>query len=481
MSQPSSRPGSRVTVTIPAEFNDITDARAALAAGAISARELVSAALKGAYRLQPVLNCFVEIEEASALAAADEADRRRSAKLPVRALDGIPFGYKDMYYRAGRVCGCGSKIRATWAPDCTATVVTRLEAEGVAPLGRLHMTEFAGGPTGHNEHLGPCRNPWNTTRITGGSSSGSGSALAAGLVLGALGSDTGGSLRLPAALCGVNALFPTRGRISRYGAMPLAPSMDVVGPMARSIRDCALLFRLMAGPDPMDPTTSAGGAARSLPDGSLRGVRVGVADPVPGPRLTLGNQAVYDRVLRQLEAEGAIVVPLSLPFIDEALSLGGIVTRSETAAAHARWFTSRPGDYGRILRFRIGVGLSISARDYLDALALRVRLAREFEAEVFSRCDFLMLPTFFQGAPDLDSLEPNDQNLETVWAGVGDLTRPFNYLGLPAVQMPCGFDDQGLPLGMQWLGRPYDDERLLAWGAGYQALTDWHRRRAQLS
>jgi aspartyl-tRNA(Asn)/glutamyl-tRNA(Gln) amidotransferase subunit A len=467
-------------VTIPAEFNDITDARAALAAGVISARELVAAALQGARRLQPQLNCFVDIEEASALAAADRADHRRAQGLPVGALDGIPFGYKDMYYRAGRICGCGSKIRANWVPDLTATVVTRIEAEGAAPLGRLHMTEFAGGPTGHNEHLGPCHNPWNTERITGGSSSGSGSALGAGLVLGALGSDTGGSLRLPAAMCGVNALFPTRGRISRHGAMPLAPSMDVVGPMARSLRDCALLFRLMAGPDPMDPTTSPAGAARALPDGSLRGVRIGVADPIPGPALGADHRAVYEATLRLLETEGAIVVPIALPWIDEALALGGVVTRSETAAAHARWHASQPEDYGRILRFRIGVGLSIAARDYLDALALRVRLARDFEAQVFGRCDLLMLPTYFQGAPSIASLEPNDDNLETVWAGVGDLTRPFNYLGLPAVQMPCGFDSDGMPLGMQWLGRPYDDERLLAWGGRFQAITDWHRRRPLL-
>lgn len=464
-------------MTIPAEFNDLTEARAALAAGTISARELVAAALQGARRLQPLLNCFVKIEEASALAAADRADHRCARGLPARALDGVPFGYKDMYYRAGRICGCGSRIRASWVPDQTATVVTRIEAEGAVPLGRLHMTEFAGGPTGHNEHLGPCRNPWNPDRITGGSSSGPGSALGAGLVLGALGSDTGGSLRLPAAMCGVNALFPTRGRVSRHGAMPLAPSMDVVGPMARSLRDCALLFRLMAGPDPLDPTTTPGGAARPLPDGALRGVRVGVADPIPGPALTAGNRAVFEAAHRVLEAEGAIVVPVVLPWIDEALALGGIVTRSETAAAHARWYAIQPGDYGRILRFRIGVGLSISARDYLDALALRVRLARDFAAQVFERCDLLMLPTYFQGAPSIASLEPNDDNLETVWAGVGDLTRPFNYLGLPAVQMPCGFDLDGMPLGMQWLGRPYDDERLLAWGSRFQAITDWHRRR----
>jgi aspartyl-tRNA(Asn)/glutamyl-tRNA(Gln) amidotransferase subunit A len=461
-------------------FDDIVDARAALDRGELSARELVQAHLVRSSHLQPQLNCFVEIEAESALAAADEADRRRARGEPPLALDGIPFGFKDMYYRAGHPCGCGSRIRANWVPDVTATVVERLAAQGIANLGRLHMTEFAGGPTGHNEHLGPCRNPWNTARITCGSSSGSGSALGAGLVLGALGSDTGGSLRLPAAMCGVSTLFPTRGRVSRFGAMPLAPSMDVVGPMARSLRDCAILFGLMAGPDPLDPTSAACGAMHALPEVKLKGLRVGVPERMPGPAPEPANQAVFDQHMRHLESCGAIVVPVRLIGIDEALSLGSLITRVEMATAHRDDFATRPADYGRIMRFRLGVGRSIAAVDYLDALNLRARIAQRLVAEVFGQCDLLCLPTFWQGAPTIASLDPTDDNLESVWAKISDYTRPFNYLGLPAVQLPCGFDGEGMPLGIQWLGRPYDDERLLALGIAWQSLTDWHRRRPAL-
>jgi aspartyl-tRNA(Asn)/glutamyl-tRNA(Gln) amidotransferase subunit A len=459
------------------EVNDMTEAREALDQGRVSARELAQAHLDRARRLQPALNCFVEIEAESALAAADASDRRRAQGLRPRPLEGIPFGFKDMYYRAGRTCGCGSRIRADWVPDVTATVADRLMQQGIVTLGRLHMTEFAGGPTGHNEHLGPCRNPWNTERITGGSSSGCGAALAAGIVLGALGSDTGGSVRLPAAMCGVSALFPTRGRISRFGVMPLATSMDVVGPMARSLRDCATLFQVIAGPDPRDPTTATAGAVRPLPQLSLRGLRVGVPDRLPGPAPDGPARVVFDAHLRKLESCGAVVVPVALQRIPEILNLGSIVTRVEMASAHAQWFASRPQDYGRMMRFRLGVGRSIAAVDYLDALNLRVHIARQFEADVFSQCDLLCLPSFWQGAPSIASLEPADDNLESVWTHVGDYTRPFNYLGLPAVQLPCGFDADGMPLGVQWLGRPYDDERLLAAGIAWQSVTDWHRRR----
>lgn len=459
------------------EFDDIAAARDALAHGHLSSRQLVVAALDRAERLQGLLNCFVAIEADAALAAADAADRRRTAGERALPLDGIPFGFKDMFYRAGRPCGCGSSIRRDWVPDKTATIVERVLAAGAAPLGRLHMTEFAAGPTGHNEHLGPCRNPWNPQRITGGSSSGPGAALAAGIVLGALGSDTGGSLRLPAAMCGVSALFATRGRISRHGAMPLSPSMDVVGPMARSVRDCRLLFELLAGPDPRDATTTAHGAARPHVARSLAGVRIGVPHTAFAPAPRENDRVVFDRCLDAMRAAGAQTVAVELPYMAEALALGATITRAESAAAHAGWLEQRPESYGRMLRFRLKVGLAIPARDYIDAQALRGRLAQAFEDAVFTRCDVLHLPAYWQGAPSIAELEPNDDNLETIWAQIGDWTRPFNYLGCPAVALPCGFTDDGMPLGIQLVGRPYDDEFLLALAEHYQSITAWHRMR----
>lgn len=456
-------------------FADLTEAAAALEARRISATELAALHLDRAAALNPGLNAFVEIEAEAAMDAARASDARRARGEARGVLDGVPFGYKDLFYRAGRVCGCGSRIRAAWVADTTATVVTRLEAAGIVPLGRLHMTEFAAGPTGLNEHLGPCRNPWDTTRITGGSSSGSGAALAARMVLGALGSDTGGSVRLPAAMCGVSALFPTRGRISRAGVAPLAPSMDTAGPMAVSVRDLVPIFAAMAGPDPADGWVLPDSAARAIPAGDLRGLRIGIATNPWAPGPTPGMQQALEAAWDVLRAAGATIVPIAVPLMPEALSLGASITRAEMAAAHGRWFAEDPGAYGRILRFRLGVGMQVPAVQYIDAQSLRGRVAARFVAEVFDRVDVLALPGFGGAAPRIADLEPTEDNIETVWAAIGDWTRPFNYLGVPAVSVPCGFDE-GMPVGLQFVGRHFDDERLLALGMRWQELTDWHRR-----
>ena len=467
-------------MSVPAPFMDLTEAAGALAARRISARELTQIHLDRAAGIDTQLNAFVALEPESALAAAEASDARRARGASFGVLDGVPFGYKDLFYRAGRVCGCGSRIRANWVPDTTATVVTRLEAQGVVPMGRLHMTEFAAGPTGLNEHLGPCRNPWDTTRIPGGSSSGAGAALAARLVLGALGSDTGGSVRLPAAMCGVSALYPTRGRISRAGVAPLAPSMDTAGPMATSVRDLVPMFAAMAGPDEADGWTLPNSAARPLPVASFRGLRVGVATNPWAPGPTPAMQAALDVAWDTMRAAGATIVPLSVPLMAEALALGAAITRSEMASAHARWFAEDPGAYGRILRFRLGVGMQVPAVQYIDAQSLRGRIAARFVSEVFERVDVLAVPGFGGAAPAIADLEPTEANVETVWAAIGDWTRPFNYLGTPALSLPCGFE-AGLPLGLQLVGRHFDDERLLALGVQWQEMTAWHRQAPPIS
>jgi aspartyl-tRNA(Asn)/glutamyl-tRNA(Gln) amidotransferase subunit A len=455
-------------------FVDLTEAAEALAARRISARALATMHLDRAAALNPRLNAFVAIEREEALSAADASDARRARGTTLGVLDGVPFGYKDLFYRAGQVCGCGSRIRAEWIPDVTATVVTRLEQAGVVPLGRLHMTEFAAGPTGLNEHLGPCRNPWDTDRIPGGSSSGAGAALASRLVLGALGSDTGGSVRLPAAMCGISALFPTRGRVSRAGVAPLAPSMDTAGPMAASARDLVPLFTTIAGPDPADGWVLADSAARDLPPVSFRGLRVGIATNPWAPGPTPGMQQALEAAWAAMREAGAIIVPIEVPLMPEALALGAAITRAEMAAAHARWFAEDPGAYGRILRFRLGVGMQVPAVQYIDAQSLRGRVAARF-TDVFDRVDVLAVPGFGGAAPRIADLEPTEDNVETVWAAIGDWTRPFNYLGVPAVSLPCGFDN-GMPVGLQFIGRHFDDERLLALGIRWQEMTDWHRR-----
>jgi aspartyl-tRNA(Asn)/glutamyl-tRNA(Gln) amidotransferase subunit A len=232
---------------------DLVGAAEAVRRGDVSSRELVSACVARIERLQPRLNCFIEVEAEAALAAADRADAERVRGGAKGRLHGVPLAHKDMFYRSGVRCTCGSTIRKNFRADTTATVLSRLDAEGAITLGALNMVQFAAGGTGHNGTFGDCRNPWNTDYSPGGSSSGSGTAVAARLVYGSLGSDTGGSVRLPAAMCGVVGLKPTRGRISCHGIMPRSWTTDVVGPLTRTARDCARLLTVLAGPDPMDP------------------------------------------------------------------------------------------------------------------------------------------------------------------------------------------------------------------------------------
>ncbi len=265
----------------------LREAASAIAQGRLHAEALVEACLDRIERWQPALNCFIRITAEAARKQARAADRAVKAGHPLPPLHGVPLAHKDMFYRAGEICTCGAKIRADFIPDHTATVLSRLDAAGGIELGRLNMAEFAIGPTGHNDHFGRCRNPWNLEHITGGSSSGSGAAVAAGLVFGALGSDTGGSVRLPAAACGVVGIKPTLGRVSRYGAMPLSYSFDCIGVLARSVGDCARLLSVIAGADANDGMSSS----RPVPDyergldeaatpGSLAGRRDRRARPI---------------------------------------------------------------------------------------------------------------------------------------------------------------------------------------------------------
>ncbi|MFZ2059156.1 MAG: amidase, partial [Acidimicrobiales bacterium] len=263
----------------------LREAALAISQSQLRAEALVEACLDRIARLQPALNCFIRVTAEAARAEARAADASIKAGRTLGPLVGIPLAHKDMFYRAGEACSCGSKIRTDFVPDHTATVLTRLDAAGAIELGRLNMAEFAMGPTGHNDNFGRCRNPWNLHHITGGSSSGSGAAVAGHLVFGALGSDTGGSVRLPAAACGTVGIKPTLGRVSRYGTMPLSHSLDCIGVLARNVGDCARLLSVIAGADAHDGMSSGHPVSdyeRGLDDAAdpnaLAGVTVGVPD-----------------------------------------------------------------------------------------------------------------------------------------------------------------------------------------------------------
>ena len=313
------------------------------------------------------------IEADEALAAADAADAALAKGKSAGVLHGVPLAHKDMYYDEGHVVTCGSKIRKDFVATTTATALQRLKDAGTVRLGSLQMVEFAYGPTGHNPHYGPVHNPWNVDHITGGSSSGSGSAVAARLTFAALGSDTGGSIRLPAHFCGVTGLKTTVGRVSRAGAMPLSQSLDTVGPLAQSAEDCALLLGLMAGADPADPTAITG----PLPDymaatrQSIKGLTIGVPTAFYVDDLDPDVARILDETLAVLKREGANIVQVELPEQRQLTAACQFVLTTEAAAFHRRWMIEREADYGAQVLMRLRNGLAVSGVSYLEAMRWR--------------------------------------------------------------------------------------------------------------
>ena len=459
------------------------------AVDAVRRRETTSTALLAAClaRLDAAeaqVNATIWIDREGAARDAAVADAAVAAGGAPGRLHGLPLAHKDMYYQAGRPCTCGSLIRRDFVPDVTATVIERMAADGAYAYAGLNMAEFAQNPTGHNAHYGDCHNPWNLPYITGGSSSGSGAAVAARFTYAALGSDTGGSIRLPASACGVTGLKPTQTRVSRAGVMPLSFSTDNVGPLARTARDCARVMSVIAGHDPRDPTS----AAEPVPDyeaaldGDLRGLRVGV----PTTYFSDGaDAAVLDAIeaaLAVLAGRGAAVVRLPLPMMDAVSAYGGIISRVEGAAIHAQWMRDRPGDYNVHLSARLYPGYAIPGPYYVEALSRRGPVLMAFAREVFGQVDVLVTPTIKTVLPTLAAtdIDRGPPGTEVRFMAVSANTRPFNYLGLPAISVPCGFDPNGCPIGLQIAGRPFAEARVLQVADAYQRDTDWHAREPAL-
>ena len=458
----------------------LTEAADAVARREITATALLDACLAEIDAHEDTVNATIWIDREGAHEAAAAADKQVAAGVTLGKLHGIPLAHKDMYYQAGKVSTCGSMIRGEWVAERTATVLERLHDAGSITFGGLNMAEFAQNPTGHNRHHGDCHNPWNPPFITGGSSSGSGAAVAARFTFAALGSDTGGSIRLPASACGVVGLKPTQTRISRAGVMPLSFSHDNVGPLTRTVRDCARVTGLIAGHDPADPTS----AAEPVPDyeaaltGDLRGMRVGL---VTNAALKGSDEAVVAAIAeaaRVLEGRGATVVPVELPYMDAVAAYGGIVSRCEGATIHSRWMRERPQDYAVHLSARMYAGFAIPAVYYVEALSARGPMLRAVVGEAFANVDVLVLPTIPTVLPTLaeTDIDQGPPGTETRFLAVSHNTRPFNYLGLPALSVPCGLDPNGCPIGLQIVGRPFAEARVLTVGDAYQRDTDWHSR-----
>jgi len=457
----------------------MTEAADAVARGEVTATALTEGCLARIAAHDGKVNSVIRLDRASALEQAAAVDAARKAGKALGPLGGVPMMHKDMYYRAGKVSTCGSKIRRDFVPKVTATVLEKLDAAGAIDMGTLNMAEFAQNPTGHNAHFGHCHNPWAHGYCTGGSSSGSGAGIAARFFYGALGSDTGGSIRLPATICGVTGLKGTQTRVSRAGVMPLSFSADNVGPLVQTARDAARFMRIISGHDPRDATS----AREAVPDyeAALTGDLRGISIAVPQEYFFDGADDVvvkaFDAALDAMRDRGATITRLSCPSLRAIAAFTALVSRSEAAAIHAAWMRERAGDYSIHLSSRLYGGYPIPAHLYIEALSRRGPLLRQFCAEAMTGHHIVATPALRTRVPtlaetDIDADAANWSRFMAVSAN----TRPFNYLGLPTISVPCGFDDGGLPIGLQLAARPFAEARVLAVADAFQRVTDWHKR-----
>jgi aspartyl-tRNA(Asn)/glutamyl-tRNA(Gln) amidotransferase subunit A len=458
----------------------LTALAAAIAERKISAVEATRACLDRIARLDGRLHAFITLDADGALARARALDADLGSGRRWGPLHGVPLAYKDLCRVPGLRTSCGTKTAEYFTSTLECTAVARLTAAGAVTLGALNMTELALGPFGDNPHHGNVDNPRKSGHVAGGSSSGSGAAVAAELAYGALGSDTGGSIRLPAACCGIVGVKPTYGRVSRAGVMPLSWSLDHLGPMTRTVLDAAVMLEIIAGHDPHDATSSSHpvGALVAGLDRSPTGLRVALPENYYFDGVAPEVRAAVENAAAVLGAVGVRVQTLRLP--DPAIlnDVANILARSESAAIHARVVRDRPHELGAAVRSRLEVGFHISAHDYLQAGRLRARLARDFVTEVFADTDAVLAPSIPEPPPALDIVTagPVDEVVRRM-GRFSRLTRPFNALGLPVVALPCGTAPDGRPLGLQIVGRPFDEATVLRLAHAYEQATDWHRRR----
>jgi aspartyl-tRNA(Asn)/glutamyl-tRNA(Gln) amidotransferase subunit A len=439
----------------------------------LSPIELVEAHLARIAALDPQLDSYLTVTGERARSDAQAAEDRQLRGELRGPLDGMPIAYKDLYATRGVLTTAHSRVLADWVPDDDATAVARLRDAGAVMLGKLAMHEFATGGPAVDGFAPPARNPWNPAHIPGGSSSGSGAALAARLCMGSLGSDTGGSIRGPASLCGIVGLKPTYGRISRYGVVALSWSLDHAGPMTRSVEDCAHMLQCVAGYDPRDP------ASADVPVGSytahltepIRGLRLGVPRAafmdVEGldPDTRAAVETAFD-VFRDL---GATLVDVEWPSLGWSAATG-LISAMEAFAYHAQTLRERPSAFGVLARNRFRLGGLLSSADYLQAQRARAVVCHE-AATLMQSVDALVTPTSIAPASTFESFDPLAQYHDRP-----SFTRPFNLTGQPALSIPCGFSRAGLPIGLQIAGRPFDEATVLRLGHAYESATDWHTR-----
>jgi aspartyl-tRNA(Asn)/glutamyl-tRNA(Gln) amidotransferase subunit A len=450
----------------------------------LSPVELTEMFLRRIEQRNPALNAFLTVTAEEALAGARRAEKQflrpRSSRRENSLLLGIPVTIKDNIWTRGIRSTAGSKILRDFVPSEDSTAARKLARAGAVLLGKTNLNEFAYGITGGNAHYGPVRNPWAQHRISGGSSAGSAAAIAAGLCVASIGTDTGGSIRVPSAFCGTVGLKPTFGRVSVFGTMPLSPSLDHVGPMARSIADGAILLEVIAGRDPLDSTSSPKPIEdyRAALKKPLRKFRLGRPREYYWEKLDPQVRRIADAAIREMEKRGAVVTEITLPHLKESLDAATEISLAEALHVHetAGYFPSRAADYGEEVRQRIESGAKIPAHRYLAGFDVRKRLLAEF-GTAFQFVDAVVAPTVPVPAPPIgaESVRIDGEEIGARPAIVGHC-RPANLTGLPAISVPCGFTSEGLPVGLQFIGRAFEETSLLRIAHSYDQANDWRER-----
>jgi aspartyl-tRNA(Asn)/glutamyl-tRNA(Gln) amidotransferase subunit A len=445
----------------------------------ISSRELVTFQLERLEALEPRLNAFITVTGDEALQTAQKADQAAARGENLGPLHGVPLILKDLFWTRGVRTTSGSKINADFVPSEDATVVRKLRDAGSVFLGKTNLHEFAYGVSNVNPHYGPVRNPWDEERISGGSSGGSAAALASGVGYGSLGTDTGGSIRIPAALCGTVGLKPTYGRVSRYGVTPLAWSLDHVGPMARTVQDAAILFEILAGHDVNDPSSVRRDVERVSDrlNESPSSLRMGIDTKFFFDRLDPEVREVVERAFIDLQRLGLERLDVHIPEAEHLALCRNVIMFSEASSYHEKNLKERPDDYGESVRELLRLGLLVRATEYLAAQRARRTIIRAFRS-VLRSFDVLVCPTSAAAAPKIG--EERLSNGEELRTGLLRLCAPFNALGFPALSLPCGFTRSGLPVGLQIVARPFEEPLLLKVGHAYERVHSWHDRHPNL-
>ena len=445
----------------------------ALRAGTVSSVEVTEASLARLSTAGAALNAIAGIDPEDALQQAKKADS--AAK--TAPLSGVPLAHKDMFYRPGRLSECGSKVRKGFMPDTLSGALKNLDQAGALDIARLNMAEFAFGVTGHNEITGNVHNPWNPAHMTGGSSSGSGAMVAARATFGALGSDTGGSVRLPAACCGIVGMKVTMGRVSRYGAMPLSYTLDTIGPLTRTVADNALMLSVLAGYDANDPSSANVAVDDYLGnlEGGVKGLKIGLPTSHFMDGMTAELSGRFADAVAVLKKAGAEIVDVDVPdAMQYTNALTSLVTASEGSAIHQHWMETRGADYGAQTFGRLAGGLATPASRYIQALNLRTEILAAFNEMVFQNVDVLMTPMMIIDVPTIEESDVRaGPGAAEMLARIGHCSRPVNFLGLPGLTVTSGLTKAGLPSSVQFVGRPFGEALLYRVGRAYERETEW--------